>query len=1256
VTDRPAAPDPSAPTEALPPPDPAATVTDPGLTTPQAEPTTAADAGLATTGLPVVPGYEVLGRLGRGGMGVVYKARQARLNRVVALKMILAGDAGPEELARFRAEAEAIARLQHPHVVQIHEVGEHQGLPYLALEFCPGGSLARKLNGTPLPPREAAALVETLANAMRAAHEKGVVHRDLKPANVLLAEGGAAKVSDFGLAKKLDEPGQTRTGAVMGTPSYMAPEQAAGRTSDVGPAADVYALGAVLYECLTGRPPFRAATAVETLRQVLADEPVPPRALQPSVPRDLETVCLKCLQKEPGRRYASAADLADELARFREGRPVRARPVGWGGRLSRWSRRNPLVAGLAAGVAVSLLAGSAVSLYLLVKANARAEDAHREWTRANDNAALAAGKAADALREQENARQEARRAQRQAALMALDQGLGLCQEGEVGRGVLWLAHSLRVAPPGDDLDRAARANLAAWSSRLHRPLTFPQPPAGRQYLPDPAFDRSTPSRWLPDLLAFSPDGSKVLVVESTAAYLLDPASGQPVGPPLRHDRYVMKATFSPDGKLILTTSYNSPARLWNVATAEPIGEPLRHAGPVRDGAFSPDGRTVLTAGEDGTARLWRADTGAPLGEPWQHAGPLSRAAFLGDGTTAVTVRGLADVRFWQAATGKPIETAPPPRLKFADESPSDLVEVAEAPGGRFLLTHNFRGGQLWEVPRARPVDEPSFADGAVAAFSPDGRVLLTGHHDGTVRLWSLTGKPSLSRVLHHGDAVTAAAFSPDGGAVLTASRDTTARLWNVAAGRPLGPPLPHAYPVRWVAFSPDGKTLLTFAEDARLWEAATGRPVGQPVPAKVNVGKDPGRFITFSPDGNRLLANGPHGPVLWGLNLSPPAGRVLPDASAGTRDASHVNVAALSPDGKLAVTGYYKGAQRWDVTTGRALGPLMRHDSAVDGIAFTADGKTILTGSWDKTVRRWDAATGEPLGPPLKAEGNNGLWVLSPDGRVAVLQGNPGPTTFWDPATGRPLAHLNDGDPRVYLAGFSPDGRRVALKKGNTICVRDVATGAVLGAPLPHNSFRAAFSADGATVLTFGTHVNWAARLWDAATGRPKAEPFRHEAQVNAAAFDPGGGTVATGSDDRTARLWDAATGRPRGQPLRHHEPVDFVAFSPDGRTLVTAAGGTVHVWDAALGRPIGPPRPGRPARSVVSYDGKTVLQALDGNAATLWEVPAPVEGNVERIDLWARVLTGMALEEGGVVRALDAESWHDTRRRLDGGGGAPPP
>jgi tRNA A-37 threonylcarbamoyl transferase component Bud32 len=336
---------------------------------------------------PVVPGYEILGVLGRGGMGVVYKARQESLKRLVALKMLLAGaHADTELLARFKAEAEAVARLQHPNIVQIFEVGEKDGLPYFSLEYVPDGTLAQKLDGTPWPPERAAQLVETLALAVQAAHERGIVHRDLKPGNILLAgdSSGASlaawipKITDFGLAKQLEnQQARTATGAVMGTPSYMAPEQAEGN-NQLGPAADVYALGAILYELLTGRPPFAAPTPLETVLQVISEEAVAPSQLQPRTPRDLETICLKCLEKQPQERYASAGALARDLGSWRRGEPITARPVGKLERAWRWCRRNPVVAMLASAVALTLLAATVVSSYYAALANARAQEAIQE--------------------------------------------------------------------------------------------------------------------------------------------------------------------------------------------------------------------------------------------------------------------------------------------------------------------------------------------------------------------------------------------------------------------------------------------------------------------------------------------------------------------------------------------------------------------------------------------------------------------------------------------------------------------------------------------------------------------------------------------------------------------------------------------------------------------------------------------------------------------------------------------------------------
>ncbi len=375
--------------------------------------------GEASGRLGHVAGYKILRVLGRGAMGVVYKARQRGLSRIVALKMIATeGHHNPSDLARFRREAMAVAELQHPNIVQIYEVGEDNGRPFFSLEYVAGESLARKIAGTPRPPAESARLVRSLADAMEYAHGRGIIHRDLKPANIMLTPGGEPKVSDFGLAKRLQEDaGQTQTGSILGTPSYMAPEQAAGKTKEIGPCSDIYALGGILYELLTGRPPFRAATLLDTLQQVREQEPIPPSQFQPNVPRELETICLKCLQKDPVRRYATAAALGEDLGRFLAGEPILARPVGRAERVWRWCRRNPRVAALVGTVALLMVAwaATATGLYRLARANERtaranADRADRNATLAEHNAREARARAEEALANAETARRNAERA------------------------------------------------------------------------------------------------------------------------------------------------------------------------------------------------------------------------------------------------------------------------------------------------------------------------------------------------------------------------------------------------------------------------------------------------------------------------------------------------------------------------------------------------------------------------------------------------------------------------------------------------------------------------------------------------------------------------------------------------------------------------------------------------------------------------------------------------------------------------------
>jgi WD40 repeat protein len=993
----------------------------------------------------VVGDHEILGELGRGGMGVVYKARQTRLGRLVALKMVLAGcHAGPAELARFKTEAEAIARLQHPNIVQVHEVGEHNGLPYFSLEYCAGGSLAQKLEGTPLPPKEAAALVETLARAVHAAHEKGVVHRDLKPANVLLAEDGTPKVTDFGLAKKLDEAGQTQSGAIMGTPSYMAPEQAAGNARQVGPAADVYALGTVLYECLTGRPPFRAATPLDTVLQVLSAEPVAPSQLNAKVPVDLDTICLKSLQKEPGMRYASAAELAEDLRRFQVGEPIAARPVGRAERLWRWCRRNPVLAAVSGLAAVGLTAAAVVAVSFGIYQGRAAAD-----LRAEQRLTKAALTDAEIQRDQAKAR---------LAENHLDRALVACElEDDAALGMVWLTRALEAAPSGEaTLDRLIRTNLAAyrrrvpalkailappevvlavafssdgktilshcadrqprmWEAATGRPLTLPLPQTGKDGV---------------RILAVSPDGKAVLALTAdNTLRLWEAATGRPLTPRFRHEakREVHTAVFRPDSKAVLTVSYDGTGRLWDAATGTSLSSPLKLKGDGRAVAFRPDGKIILSGGFDGTAELCDAVTGRPRTPSIRHSQwqtLVEAVAFSPDGKAVLTGATDSMARLWDAATGQP--TTPPLRHQ------GHVNAVAFSPDGRILVTGSRdRTARLWDAATGRPLSPPLRHDGRVfaVAFSPDGRTFVTASRDRTARLWDVAAVPSLLAPLPKQPDAVRTVWRPNGKAVFTSPNADPAQRWELPLGRPLIDELVRdRQQLSVVAFGREGKAVLIHSRDgtARVREAATGRALSPPLLLKNGLGllTDPFELsAAFSPDGKTLVTGGtPDGTVhRWEVTTGRPLGPPLRHM-----DRSQVITIACSPDGKILVTGGTDGtAQRWEADTGRSLAPPLRHQGYVSAVAFSPDGKTVLTGSYDNTAQLWDAATGRPLSLPLRHQDVVYAVAFSPDGKAVVTGSGDHRVGLWDAATGRPLAPPFRGGGGIKAAAFSPDGKAI---------------------------------------------------------------------------------------------------------------------------------------------------------------------------------------------------------------------------------------
>jgi len=940
-----------------------------------------ADSQAAANVRPIVPGYAILGELGRGGMGVVYKARQASLGRMVALKMVLAGvHASAEQLARFRSEAAAVARLQHPNIVPIYEISDFQGNPYYSLEFAEGGSLSRYLDGTPLPPKMAARFIETLAGAIEAAHSQGIIHRDLKPGNVLLKQvqrsatqwlerpdGSAGfldtrfwtpKITDFGLAKQFEENDPhaktqpvTHSGAIVGTPCYMPPEQAGGRGEDLSATADVYSLGAILYELLTGRPPFRAASPLDTLLQVISDDPIPPMRLQPAIPRDLNTICLKCLAKEPRGRYASAQQLAEELHRFLSGRPILARPAPFWVRGMKWARRRPAAAVLVAILALSSVLGAVSGPFVYLQQQRHESQLADERDLSARNRYFDQIGAADSADSAEK------------AIAALD-GCGLAVGGQALRGWEW--NYLRGRANGAlSWLPEAKGLYCAWRPQDDRiaiadvdenRLTFWDARDGRQL---GSLDRSGPG------LAYSPDGRILAVAESSqriegphALVLVDGQTQSEIRRLTGHTKTITAIAWSRDGKRLASASLDLSLRLWDAGFGHQEASFDIGSGWVGNVCFTPDGHALAAGQADGFS-VW---------DLVNHR--LAFKVTSGEDEVESDNAPLEKVNAWQQR----LDRAAPPWRQLAHRSHPIAINSYGV-----LAYARESSISLWDLDKRKALATLSGHSHTIRAlaFTPDGERLASAGDDRVVRVWETRGGRELAVLRGHSRPITGLSFATDGRRVSSVALDDGTRIWDITADRTramLGNRAPDA-----AAIDAEGETIAVAARESQLYKAADGSLVC-------------------------LLAKKPF------------------------------SVATFQGANEWFATGSFDGTiELWDTRTHARRKTLQGHQSTIVALAISQKGDRLASASADGSIRMWDVETGQATlseqGPArrISALALNPAGTLPdgtsiPEGTRLLVAGQEGFLALWQLSEGQHLQSLGDTGADITSLAFSSDG------------------------------------------------------------------------------------------------------------------------------------------------------------------------------------------------------------------------------------------